>query len=325
MLFLLALACRHAPPADPIDWSGSSREALIDACDGRQPGACAALAQNLDRSGQPERGFQLALMACREGDEYACYQAALIPRGAPQVAQPTERMEVDERLCELGLSYACINRARAGDDAQTWWKKGCDNQDRFACGVADGSYPAQAAPMEVPAEFQAQLDAAGLVFEPPPGFVAISPTENPDFGWDFGVRANNGSVEVRYQVNDLASWIEKKAECDAKEGCMMAEPNRLGESFAMVSALNMAYGEPSGPSNFPVPPVLYEFNADWGQIYVFAPRPTFSTEYEKGLLIALHRDDVGDARVVMLVNGDELDTAWYAAFHALRFADEHHP
>lgn len=327
MLLALALgACfRGAPSEAPKDWSQSSREALITACEAREAGACAALARQLERDGDPGQGFQVALRACREQDEWACYAAALIPRGAPAAANAEELLEVDERLCGMGLSYACIRRARAGDDPTRWWQAACDSEDLFACAVAKGEVPAEGAPMALPSSFEADLASAGLVFEPPPGFVAITPTENPDFGWSFGMRSDDGSVEVRYQVNELASWIARKAECDAQEGCMMAEPNLLGESFAMVSALNMAYGEPSGPSSFPVPPVHYEFNADWGQIYVFTPRPSFATGYDKGLLIAIHRDDVGDARIVTLVNGDSLGTAWYAAFHALRFSDAHHP
>lgn len=326
-LLPLVLACPRKSTPTPED--GPDEPGLRKTCQEGDLFGCyqlgAALVSGALGDGRKQEGYTTLRQACAEGGMDSCILSALAVRRFPQELPATEEPALMGDLCERGFFFACkeLATAASGDPSRTWREKGCAAGDQGACALLGGSWPQDPAPQEpLPEPFIQSLAAARMSFQTPPGFTAVAPTDNPHLAWQHGIRAQDGSIEIRYRVDPIAPLMAEKARCDADPNCVMADPNAVGPTMAFASALNMGGGRVADQGSFPKPSVFLEFNADDANLWAFPPMQDFAPGWDMGLLIALHRDDQGDALIILLLKeGVAMDPAWSVAFHALRFTD----
>jgi hypothetical protein len=134
------------------------------------------------------------------------------------------------------------------------------------------------------------------------GYELVPVIPNDDMEYNVALRSASGRLEVRYALR----W----------------DPG--GDSFsafALATLLNVGSGEDAlGP--FPPQAVRAEFNADRGVSGPFAPRSSFGSKYDSGIMVAIWAEGRGIAYTFYLFNENQRELAlaeWRSVFYALRF------
>ncbi len=160
------------------------------------------------------------------------------------------------------------------------------------------------AQLSLPAEFSRTLGQRGMMLDSGPlaGYELVPVMPNDDMEYDVALRSASGRLEVRYALR----W----------------DPGGNSFSaFALATLLNVGSGEDAlGP--FPQKAVRAEFNADRGVSGPFAPRSTFSSDYDSGIMVAIWAEGRGMAYTFYLFNENQRELAlaeWRSVFYALRF------
>ncbi len=160
------------------------------------------------------------------------------------------------------------------------------------------------AQLSLPAEFSRTLGQRGMMLDSGPlaGYELVPVIPNDDMEYDVALRSASGRLEVRYALR----W----------------DPGGNSFSaFALTTLLNVGSGEDAlGP--FPPQAVRAEFNADRGVSGPFAPRSTFSSDYDSGIMVAIWAEGRGMAYTFYLFNENQRELAlaeWRSVFYALRF------
>ena len=149
------------------------------------------------------------------------------------------------------------------------------------------------AQLSLPAEFSRTLGQRGMMLDSGPlaEYELVPVMPNNDMEYDVALRSASGRLEVRYALR----W----------------DPGGNSFSaFALATLLNVGSGEDAlGP--FPQKAVRAEFNADRGVSGPFAPRSTFSSDYDSGIMVAIWAEGRGMAYTFYLFNENqrELSTA----------------
>jgi len=79
-------------------------------------------------------------------------------------------------------------------------------------------------------------------------------------------------------------------------------------------------GGHSPTREFPAQQAKGKFNADWAAAAVFDVSPEFKSDHKQALLVALHRNKLADAYVVLLFDDhDKVKPLIDASLSALRF------
>lgn len=170
------------------------------------------------------------------------------------------------------------------------------------------------------ADFEKEIQAAGLTFEMPEGYSITEVKENPDLQYSFAIQNAEHTIEVRYSIFPLDEMM-KKYEASLKDSTVtMAHPNKLFKGIVRANALNMNGGQPYDIAAFPAVAVKEEFNADNGGSCFFDVNCAFGEGYAYGQFIYLHRDNVADVIITYLSNDKTTHSdLMLESFHALRF------
>ena len=160
------------------------------------------------------------------------------------------------------------------------------------------------AQLSLPAEFNGMLGQRGMMLDSGllAGYELVPVIPNDDMEYNVALRSASGRLEVRYAFR----W-------DPGENSFSA--------FALTTLLNVGTGQDAlGP--FPPQAVRAEFNADRGVSGPFAPRSTFSSKYDSGIMVAIWAEGRGIAYTFYLFNENQRELAlaeWRSVFYALRF------
>ncbi len=298
--------------------------------------ACRNEAILLQEGEKPEVRAALVLLEqqCTAGDVRACGMALLLLRqGTFQKSLPENLLmetALMERACDGGFARICMELGervwstdpeRANETA----RRACERSTNgYYCGLARGDWPWEPPPQpELPADFAARLREGGLSFQLPAQFAPVPIQENPDLSYHYAIAHQSGNLELRFAVMPLAPLFEDYNACK-KPGCAMVHPDKIGETMLQATWMNLSAQPGQGPPPNPFPDVAarLEFNADWGKVTGFPPRPTFAKDWPVAAMVGLHRDGQADVVIVALMkNMSATAELWPAAFHALRFVE----
>lgn len=173
-----------------------------------------------------------------------------------------------------------------------------------------------------PKLFTSLLQRAHMKLEKPEGYTETAPIENRQMNYEYALKHPTKRFEVRYAIRPLDSMIiDYKAHMKTKkEGDIFINPNKFYESSLQATLLNISGGELPEITVFGSKAVKDEFNADWGATAFVNVGEEFGQDYKFCMVVALHKDDLGDAYYFYLADDRQviIDTMM-DAFHSLKF------
>ncbi len=161
--------------------------------------------------------------------------------------------------------------------------------------------------IDLPPELSKELAATGLEIIQPleARYKTIRLPKNPYLDCDYGIWSKQEKLEIRYAI-----------EPDQQNKKANLVPHV--KAFAMASHL-ASNDEESVISKLSIAPksLVEEFNADFGEIYFFRPKSTFSDKLNCQMLV-LYKEGKGMAYVFFLFD-DPNNAALDYRFYAVRF------
>jgi hypothetical protein len=146
------------------------------------------------------------------------------------------------------------------------------------------------------------------LFEPlEAGYKSLNPEPNPFQDYDFAIRSSKEKMEIRYVI---MPWVEDSLTSEL--------PNVL--TFRTVT--NVASNTENLLISAIKPPdeqLLKDFNADWGMIYFFVPKPRFAN-WPYCRMLSLYKKEKGTVLIFFLFD-DPGNQALDYRYLALRFLD----
>lgn len=176
-------------------------------------------------------------------------------------------------------------------------------------------------------KFLAAAKTHGFVYKLPAGYRPTPVVENRDMQYDFAIRHPTRRIEVRYALRpQSAAHRRDYADFGAGKlspGSVVLDPNATWRTDLLAVALNLGGGvEPTEPNAFPPAAVAREFGATAGATTsLLRPQSQFGKGWQQIVMFVIHRDDVGEGYVfVLLDDPNDFPTYGPATFHSLQFA-----
>lgn len=180
----------------------------------------------------------------------------------------------------------------------------------------------------LPKNFTDLLNRAEMTFDNPSEYSETQPIENLQMNYEYALINNTKDFEIRYAIRPLDEMLKNynEREKNKKQGEINMHPNKLCTATFLTVAINVSGGKLSSGDKFPKiiefkpEAVKKEFNADWGAFTMVEVGQEFGQNYKYCFLVAIHKDDVGDAYCFYLSNTKEnIAKNMQASFHSLRF------
>ena len=166
------------------------------------------------------------------------------------------------------------------------------------------------------ATFNDLLDEAGMTFDKPQDYdpVEVKPSEL--FPHEYAIKRNNNNMEIRYSIRPLS-----RIEIDYQDPHNAApEPNHIFSMMFTALIGQLSSGGSTPHREFQLDEAKQKFNADWAALSVFDVESSYSTQYQQAFLLALHKNNLSDAYMVILFNDyDEIKPQLDQAMRSLRF------
>jgi len=146
--------------------------------------------------------------------------------------------------------------------------------------------------------FAELLEEAGLEYSLPAGFKEVPVEYNEVLPYQYRVRSNDGSVEIRYTIFPLS-----RVEIDYDDPHSSApEPDHLFTLlFPGILTEISGWGHYKS-KDYPPDEAIRLFNADWAAVAALEVIPEYSPEFRKALVVAIHRNGRADAYQIYLGN-----------------------
>jgi hypothetical protein len=172
----------------------------------------------------------------------------------------------------------------------------------------------------LPQKFVDRLNRAQMSFTQPDGYSAIPTITNDQMHYEYALKYIGKNFEIRYAVTPLDSvFIQYEAMIKAGTK-MIYGPNQLYSGALISTAMNLSGDNMPQIKEFPKTAVSTEFNADWGATCVFHVTGSFGDGYNTCMIVAIHKDNLGDAYIFYLTDSPEnFRDLLEPAFHALKF------
>ena len=148
------------------------------------------------------------------------------------------------------------------------------------------------------AEFSDLLNEAGLGFSQPRDFRSIETRPSGLFPYEHAIRRDDKLLEVRYAIRPL-SRIEINYE-DPHNAA--PEPNHVFTMMFTALIGQLSKGGSSPHREYRAEDARQKYNADWAALSVFDIEPEYSADYSQAFLVALHKNNLSDAYLVILFN-----------------------
>ncbi len=174
----------------------------------------------------------------------------------------------------------------------------------------------------LPKAFTELIERSNMAFESTASFAETKIIENRQMNYEYAIKHSSKKFEVRYAIRPLDKLLKEFAEKEKnkKEGDININPNKLYNSLFQATILNISGGELPDFSDFDKASVKKEFNADWGATTFVKVGKEFGQDYKYCMVVALHKDNVGDAYIFYLSDTqDGFSDLMQTAFHSLKF------
>lgn len=144
--------------------------------------------------------------------------------------------------------------------------------------------------------FDALLQEAELQFLQPEGFVDLPAGRTPVLDYERALRSVDGKLEIRIAVRPLKRL---QIDYDDPHGAV-PNPNHIFPLVFESLATRLAGGGHAPSNEYPPDQAKRRFNADWAAATVFDAVESFDSRHRQGLMVAIHRNKVSDAYLVVL-------------------------
>jgi hypothetical protein len=173
------------------------------------------------------------------------------------------------------------------------------------------------------ANFNTLLSENHLVFEKPEKFTETETFENEDMYYDYALKYDLDSFEVRYTIFPLHTLLEDYQKSLEDPNTSTLHPNKYHTSLFMANILNVSQSgmeNMPGIIDFPEEAVKKEFGADYGGTSFFSANSEFGKDYKYCLMMVILKKDVADVYISFLSNNKEkFEEYMLLAFHAIKF------
>lgn len=169
---------------------------------------------------------------------------------------------------------------------------------------------------QIPQSFSDLLDEAGLNFHFPSDYQVIEVMHTEFFPHEYAIRLNDKSLEIRYSIRPLS-----RIEIDYEDPHNAApEPNHIFTMMFTALIGQLSSGGSSPHREYSLQDAKQKFNADWAALSVFDIESAYSSDYTQAFLVAMHKNHLSDAYMVILFNDyAEIKTTLEQAMQTLRF------
>jgi len=165
-------------------------------------------------------------------------------------------------------------------------------------------------------DFDALLAESQLLYAPPPGYTALPAARNPLLDYEAALRSGDGGLEIRIALRPLDRL---HIDYDDPHGAI-PDPNHIFPLVFESLASKLSAGRYAPSNEYPPDQAHSRFNADWAAAAMFDVDAEFESAKKLALLIALHRNKVADAYIILLFDDyAELKAHLDAAMATLRF------
>ena len=146
-----------------------------------------------------------------------------------------------------------------------------------------------------PPRFATLLEEADLVLRPIPGTTPVAVQDNPLFPYDYALDYGE-DLKIFYMVRPLA-----RMRIDYEDPHNAApDPNHLFPLLFQSLVGLLSGGNYSPSREYPPAQAQEKFRADWAAAAVFDLAPDFPSDHSQALLIAIHKNQRGDAYMLFL-------------------------
>lgn len=167
-------------------------------------------------------------------------------------------------------------------------------------------------------DFSGLLTRAQMTFTMPNGFDETPVINNRQMNYDYALKLPSYPFEVRYAVRPLDSLL-KQNETNQKNGKPGFDANQLYVGSFLAILMNISGGKTGQVHIFPKESVKKEFNADWGATSLVPLAKEFGQNYKTCVVVAIHKEHIGDAYYFYLFNQKEDTGLMPTAFYSLKF------
>ncbi len=164
--------------------------------------------------------------------------------------------------------------------------------------------------------FASLLSEAGLGFVKPEQYHAVTVHDSELFPYEHSIRHDNNKLEIRYSIRPLA-----RIEIDYEDPHNAApEPNHIFTMMFTALIGQLSSGGNSPHREYNSEEARQKFNADWAALSVFDVEQSYSPDYRQAFLVALHKNNLSDAYIIILFNDySEIKADINQAIQTLRF------
>lgn len=154
----------------------------------------------------------------------------------------------------------------------------------------------QAASLDLPKQLEQLLDKSGLVLNVPNNFEALQPARNALLAYEFAAKHPELKLAVRYAIRPI-----NMVDIDYDDPHSSApEPNHLFPMLFNTLIANLADKGKSPRQEYSAADAQNKFRADWASAVVMDVVPEFGQGYQQMLLIAIHKNHLADAYLMVL-------------------------
>ncbi|MBB6109216.1 hypothetical protein SAMN05421821_103453 [Mucilaginibacter lappiensis] len=162
--------------------------------------------------------------------------------------------------------------------------------------------------------FNDRLMKANMLFNRPDSFVAIPVISNKQVLYEYAVKHVNKNVEVRYIVNPLDTQLKSYNELvkNKKPGDVFIDPNTSYLAYFYSLLKNISSSPPANFTTINEEQTKNNFQADWAAFTFINLNKEFGQNYKYCLVVALHKNNFGDAYCIYL--SDERNGLIHSAY-----------
>jgi len=168
--------------------------------------------------------------------------------------------------------------------------------------------------------FEARVKECGMSINIPSVFVESPVIANKNMDYDYAVKYPEKDFVLRYAIRPILykaysnDSVKKAMESKVKIRNTTYEGNMKAVLYDISGGYDYEF------KAFEKSAAQEEFNADWGAITLVELRSEFGKGYRFCMVVALHKDNVGDAYLFFLSNKqDAFPAGMRPLFHSLRF------
>jgi len=146
--------------------------------------------------------------------------------------------------------------------------------------------------------FDELLAEAGLTYTQPADYSQIAIQHSDLLPYERAIRSDDAQLEVRYAIRPLARMNINYQDPHSSA----PEPNHIFTMMFTALIGHMSKGGNSPHREYPQEQARGEFNADWAALSLFDLEPDYSRQYSQAFLLAMHKNNLADAYIVILFN-----------------------